>query len=164
MVDGLYSLNDIHKASGNNRRHQATNFMRLKNTKDLIDEIERSSYVRNGINSIAYKIIQGGESQYQGTFICYALVYSYAMWISSSFQLLVINSFHSSVIQQQQLSQKLNELCQNLNTINEELSNAGRLLSIGGKQIKPQIKLNIDNTLKQIQPSFELIGGACNGK
>ena len=164
MVDGLYSLNDIHKISGNSGKHQANNFMRLKSTKNLIDEIERSSYVRNGINSIAYKIIKGGYSQYQGTFICYALVYSYAMWISPSFQLLVINSFHSSVIQQQQLSQKLNELCQDLNTIDAELSNAGRLLSIGGKQIKPRIKRNIDSTFKQIQPSFELIGGADNGQ
>lgn len=33
MKDGLYSLNDLHKASGSKKKHQASNFMRLEATK-----------------------------------------------------------------------------------------------------------------------------------
>ena len=160
MIDGLYSLNDLHKASGNDKKHQATNFMRLENTKKLIVEIERSSDVRNGKNSVAYKIIQVGDSQQQGTFVCRELVYSYAMWISPRFQLLVIRAFDSMISQQQELSDRLNKLCNELNTVNAGLTSAGRFLCVGGKQIKPQLKKHIDNTLKQIQPSLELMGGA----
>ena len=159
MKDGLYSLNDLHRASGNNKKHQASNFMRLENTKSLIDEIERSSDVSNGTNSIAYKVIQGGESQQQGTFVCRELVYSYAMWISPRFQLMVIRAFDSIANQQQQLSQRLNGLCRDLSAVDTGLTVAGRFLCIGGKQIKPQIKQDIDSTLKQMQPCLELVGG-----
>ncbi|WP_286797157.1 KilA-N domain-containing protein [Psychrobacter sp. UBA6291] len=159
MKDGLYSLNDLHRASGSNKKHQASNFMRLEATKGLIDEIERSSDMSNGTNSIAYKVIQGGESQQQGTFVCRELVYSYAMWISPRFQLMVIRAFDSIANQKQQLSQRLNGLCHDLSMVDAGLTIAGRFLCIGGKQIKPQLQQDIDSTLKQMQPSLELVGG-----
>jgi len=159
MKDGLYSLNDLHRASGSNKKHQASNFMRLEATKGLIDEIERSSDMSNGTNSIAYKVIQGGESQQQGTFVCRELVYSYAMWISPRFQLMVIRAFDSIANQQQQLSQRLNGLCHDLSMVDAGLTIAGRFLCVGGKQIKPQLQQDIDSTIKQMQPSLELVGG-----
>lgn len=154
MKDGLYSLNDLHRVSGSNKKHQASNFMRLETTKGLIDEIERSSDMSNGTNSIAYKVIQGGESQQQGTFVCRELVYSYAMWVSPRFQLMVIRAFDGIANQQQQLSQRLNELCHDLSNVSAGLTIAGRFLCIGGKQIKPQLQQYIDSTLKQMQPSL----------
>ena len=159
MKDGLYSLNDLHRASGSNKKHQASNFMRLEATKGLVDEIERSSDMSNGTNSIAYKVIQGGESQQQGTFVCRELVYSYAMWISPRFQLMVIRAFDSIANPQQQLSQRLNGLCHDLSMVDAGLTIAGRFLCIGGKQIKPQLQQDIDSTIKQMQPSLELVGG-----
>lgn len=158
MKDGLYSLNDLHRASGSNKKHQASNFMRLEATKGLIDEIERSSDMSNGTNSIAYKVIQGGDSQQQGTFVCRELVYSYAMWISPRFQLMVIRAFDSIANQQQQLSQRLNGLCRDLSAVDAGLTIAGRFLCIGGKQIKPQLQQDIDSTLKQMQPSLNFVG------
>lgn len=158
MKDGLYSLNDLHRVSGSNKKHQASNFMRLETTKGLIDEIERSSDMSNGTKTIAYRVIQGGESQQQGTFVCRELVYSYAMWISPRFQLMVIRAFDAIANQQQQLSQRLNDLCHELNAVDTGLTIAGRFLCIGGKQIKPQLQQNIDSTLKQMQPSLNFVG------
>ena len=158
MKDGLYSLNDLHRASGSNKKHQASNFMRLEATKGLIDEIERSSYVSHGTKSMAYKVIQGGESQQQGTFVCRELVYSYAMWISPRFQLMVICAFDAIANQQQQLSQRLNDLYHDLSAVDTGLTIAGRFLCIGGKQIKPQLQQDIDSTLKQMQLSLNFVG------
>lgn len=162
MIDGLYSLNDLHKVSGGLSRHQANNFMRLENTKKLIAEIERSSDVRNGASTRAYKVIQGGSSNQQGTFVCRELVYSYAMWVSPRFQLAIISAFDAMVGNQMSLSDKLSRLINQLEKVDNDLTKAGRFLSIGGKQIKPQLKRSIDSTLKQIQPSLELIGGVIN--
>lgn len=158
MKDGLYSLNDLHRASGSKKKHQASNFMRLEATKGLIAEIDRSSDMSNGTNSTAYKIIQGGDSEQQGTFVCRELVYSYAMWISPRFQLMVIRAFDSIANQQQQLSQRLNGLCRDLSAVDAGLTIAGRFLCIGGKQIKPQLQQDIDSTLKQMQPSLNFVG------
>ena len=159
MIDGLYSLNDLHSVSGNNKKHKPTNFMRLENTKDLIAEIERCSDVSIEAKSSAYKVIKGGDSQ-QGTFVCRELVYSYAMWINPRFHLLVIRSFDSMTSQENALGQQFNELCKEYNIVNNNLSHAARFLSIGSKQIKPQIKQDIDSMLKQMQPSLELVGSA----
>ena len=81
MVDGLYSLNDLHKASGSEKKHQPALFMRNAETKDLIGEIERSTDLQNGEKSVAFKIIQGGNLKKvkQGTYVCKELVYRYAM-------------------------------------------------------------------------------------
>lgn len=158
MKDGLYSLNDLHRASGSNKKHKPANFMRIENTKSLIDEIERCSDMSNGTKSIAYKVIQGGQSEKQGTFVCRELVYSYAMWISPRFQLMVIRAFDAIANQQQQLSQRLNDLCHDLNAVDTGLTIAGRFLCIGGKQIKPQLQQDIDSTLKQMQPSLNFVG------
>ena len=158
MKDGLYSLNDLHRASGSNKKHKPANFMRIENTKNLITEIERCSDMSNGTKSMAYKVIQGGDSEQQGTFVCRELVYSYAMWISPRFQLIVIRAFDSIANQQQQLSQQLNSLCRDLHMVKNGLTIAGRFLCIGGKQIKPQLQQDIDSTLKQMQPSLNFVG------
>lgn len=157
MIDGLYSLNDLHRASGGSKKHQASNFMRLESTKALIDEIERSSDVSNGANLIAYKVIQGGHSEQQGTFVCRELVYSYAMWISPRFQLLVIRAFDAITNQRQKLSQQLNDLCRELSTVDASLTIAGRFLCVAGKQVKPQLKEEIGSVLDQMQPSLDLL-------
>lgn len=88
LLDGLYSLNDLHKASGGEKRHQPNRFIRIEQTQDLIKEIDRCPDV-----GIALKTKRGGNLQ--GTFVCKELVYSYAMWVSAKFQLAVIRAFDS---------------------------------------------------------------------
>lgn len=89
VIDGLYSLNDLHKAAGGIEKYKPANFMRLATTQELISEITRCSDM-----SIAHKVIKGGNG-YQGTFVCKELVYAYAMWISPKFHLAVIRTFDS---------------------------------------------------------------------
>lgn len=86
QLDGLYSLNDLHKASGGAEKHRPNQYMRLDTTKALIVEINNCADQR----SSATKSIQGCRG---GTYVCKELVYAYAMWISPSFHLKVIRAF-----------------------------------------------------------------------
>lgn len=83
--NGLFSLNDLHKVSGNDKNHQPSNFMANKQTQALIAELENE-------NQIAYDTVIG-KGKKQGTYACRELVYAYAMWISAKFNLEVIRAF-----------------------------------------------------------------------
>ncbi|WP_219702798.1 KilA-N domain-containing protein [Marinomonas lutimaris] len=88
-LDGLYSLNDLHKAAGSEKRHEPNRFIRIEKTKELIEEIERCPEM-----GIGAKAIRGGENQ--GTWVCKELVYAYVMWISPKFNLEVIRAFEQA--------------------------------------------------------------------
>lgn len=82
-AEGRFSLNDLHRAAGSEKRHQPSNWSMLDQTKALIAEIEIT-----GITGIQAK-------QGLGTFVCKELVYAYAMWISPAFHLKVIRAYDS---------------------------------------------------------------------
>ena len=90
VLNGKYSLNDLHKASSfprqPDKRFQPSNFLRLKQTNALIKEIQSSD-----VRSEPVLVINGGNEQ--GTYVCRELVYAYAMWVSAKFHLAVINAF-----------------------------------------------------------------------
>jgi len=99
--DGLYSLNDLHQASGGEAKHQPALFLRLDATQALIEEIEKTNSANLQSLEIgnshstdmqsAVKTINGGK--YRGTYACKELVIAYAAWISAAFHLKVINVF-----------------------------------------------------------------------
>ena len=101
--DGRYSLADLHKASGNLAKHKPSNFLRVEQTQELIKEIEQVSDVRLGETDhssnmrSAVKVINGGNNR--GTYVVKELVYSYAMWISAKFHLMVIRAYDSLVME-----------------------------------------------------------------
>lgn len=94
-MDGLFSLNDLHKASGANESHRPSNFIRTDQTKALIAEIERENSQSSNMSfqETAIKSVKGGK--YAGTYGCHEIIYAYAMWISSAFYLKVIRYFHA---------------------------------------------------------------------
>ncbi|OOF37448.1 bacteriocin [Rodentibacter rarus] len=82
--ENLYSLTDLHQASGSESKHKPSNFIRLDTTKDLVQEIEKDS------NTKAVKVIRGTHG---GTYACEELVLAYATWISPKFHLVVLRAF-----------------------------------------------------------------------
>ena len=101
--DGRYCLNDLHKASGGLEKHKPTRFIRNQQTQELIREIEQVSDMRLCENNqrpkmvFAVKTFHGGANQ--GTYVVEDLVYSYAMWISAKFHLMVIRAYRSQVME-----------------------------------------------------------------
>ena len=79
--NGLFSLNDLHRASGGEDRHAPRRWLQNIQTNDLIKELEK-----DGKPSIQSK-------QRLGTFVCRELVIAYGMWISPRFALQVIQTF-----------------------------------------------------------------------
>lgn len=83
--NGLFSLNDLHRASGSEKRHQPGYFFANDQTKALIEEITNT-----GIPAIETRRGANG-----GTYACRELVIAYAAWISAAFHLKVIRVFLS---------------------------------------------------------------------
>lgn len=81
--NGLYSLNDLHKAAENLQQHRPKYWLENKQTQDLIREIQKGGItpfeVRRGVHG--------------GTYACRELVIAYAAWISAAFHLKVIRVF-----------------------------------------------------------------------
>jgi hypothetical protein len=85
QFDGLYSLNDLHKASGEYPDQRPGKFIRNQQTQALIVEIEDA-----GIP--ASKTVRG-RGKAQGTYACRELLIAYAAWISAAFHLKVLRVF-----------------------------------------------------------------------
>lgn len=88
QLDGLFSLNDLHRSSGGESKHQPALFLRLDQTQALVSEISSST----DSQSLAVKTVLGKGKQ-QGTYACRELVIAYAAWISAAFHLKVIRVF-----------------------------------------------------------------------
>lgn len=84
QLNGLFSLNDLHKAAGGEAKHQPALFMRMEQTQALITEIGNST------DSQSFKTKEGRNG---GTYACRELVIAYAAWISAAFHLKVIRVF-----------------------------------------------------------------------
>ncbi|HEF4727119.1 TPA: KilA-N domain-containing protein, partial [Burkholderia multivorans] len=93
-AEGRYCLNDLHRAAGGEKRHQPSDWLRLKNTQELIAELAVPG-IPGTLENQPLAVIQGGIQQ--GTYVVKELVYAYAMWISPAFHLKVIRAYDEMV-------------------------------------------------------------------
>jgi hypothetical protein len=115
-ADGRFCLNDLHRASGGAKRHQPSNWLRLDQTKELIEELRKSLNLSvpgipgtERIKDLEPVVTARGFVD-QGTFVTKELVYAYAMWVSPAFNLRVIRTFDKWVAQQvQDLTRSLDQ-------------------------------------------------------
>lgn len=89
QLDNLYSLTDLHRASGGGQKHKPVLFLSNQQTKELISEIEIEGKV--GIPTSVVKTVRGGKNP--STYACEELMLAYAMWISPKFHLIVLRAF-----------------------------------------------------------------------
>jgi len=85
--DGLYSLNDLHKASGGKAKHKPVYFLSHEQTKALIEEWEKV-----GISTFKTDKVRNGS-----TYACAELLIAYAAWISPAFHMQVVRVFLDSL-------------------------------------------------------------------
>lgn len=95
-ADGRYCLNDLHRAAGEESKHKPSEWLRNKQTVDLVAEIARAGIPALEQNQ-PVSVINGGNKQ--GTYVVKPLVYAYAMWISPKFHLHVIEAYDAMVME-----------------------------------------------------------------
>lgn len=86
-ADGRYNLNQLHRASGGEKRHQPSDWLRTDSAKQLIAALETDP----GIPGTPVSVVRGGKAQ--GSFVCRELVLAYAMWVSPAFHLAVLRAY-----------------------------------------------------------------------
>ena len=102
---GRFCLNDLHQASGAERKNQPQYFLDNVKTQELVQEL-----IDTGIPVSPVEVVRGGLNQ--GTYVVKQIVYAYAMWISAKFHLKVINTFDALINHRQQLPQSFAEALQ----------------------------------------------------
>lgn len=96
QADGLYCLNDLHRAAGGENRHRPQYWLENKQTIDLIETMQADGIPSAKENQQVIKVLNG-----IGTFVCEELVYNYAAWVNPRFNLLVFRTFKDAVRQSQ---------------------------------------------------------------
>ncbi|OBX00273.1 KilA-N domain-containing protein [Gallibacterium genomosp. 1] len=139
----LYSLNDLHIASGSENKHRPALFIRLETTKELIAEMENENQPRNTI-----LVVKNGL----GSYACKELVIAYAAWISPAFHLVVLRAFLNQIeCKPQQIALPEPEKTITLNWTENELK---RLASFWCAAFE------MHQMLKHIEPGLRTIGSS----
>ncbi|EBU9233327.1 DNA-binding protein [Salmonella enterica subsp. enterica serovar Ituri] len=165
---GRYSINDLHKAAGNERRHEPSLWLGLLQTKELIEEILNTEIpvFKNGEESntgipVINPPVASKKGRYGGTYVCKELVYAYAMWISAAFALKVIRAYDSLVSGNVEVKPKVRQCT--ATQLTPLRQTAERLITTGLGKIYPDIwklvhqRFDVEH-IHQLQP--EQVGEA----
>ena len=166
---GLYSLNDLHKASGGDANKRPANFLKSPNVDEFIKELVSNSNCYAGSNIITKK-----PGRYGGTWVSSDVVYLYATWINPKFHVKVIQTFRALIemgISTTKITSVLDRIdklkhsslsptkrADKLSILETEyaqlMSDAGKMLALG--RGKPAELRDMQNEiLNEIQDSFE---------
>lgn len=130
--NGLYSLNDLHKAAGGLNKDLPNKFMASKSFKNVVS-------VLNAQNS-AFNPVEKRQGRYGGgTWICKELVYKYAMWVNAEFEVKVIQTFDSIIesVESPETMKALNDLTIKIESDKGIASECGKALA-HYKKVKKQ--------------------------
>ncbi|HCB1820666.1 TPA: KilA-N domain-containing protein [Citrobacter freundii] len=83
----LFSANDLHKIAGGDPTKRPAEWLRNKQTQELIEELSQAGIPARNI----YSVSQRGSNP--GTWLCEDLMYEYAAWLSPRFRLMMIHCF-----------------------------------------------------------------------
>lgn len=120
--NGLYSLNDLHKAAGSKNKHIPSKFYRSNNFKNIV-EILLSQ--KRTVEVIDKKTGRWGG----GTWVCEELVLKYAMWIDAGFELQVMQIFLATNKSAPATMTALNELTRKIESDKAIASQCGKELA-----------------------------------
>ena len=84
---GRYSLNDMHRAAGGDKRHQPSDFLRSESVRAFIAELDQTPGIC-GVSAVASATGRNG-----GTFGARLVVLRYAAWIAPTFEVQVYQCF-----------------------------------------------------------------------
>ncbi len=87
--DGLFSLDDLHIASGGDTAHLHEVFLDTPLAQAWVHDIEE----RQGESFIAISPLKAGADSPQPVFVCRELAQAYALWVSSEFAAAVLEAF-----------------------------------------------------------------------
>lgn len=85
---GRYSLNDLHRAAGGDKRHQPSDFLRSESVRAFIAELDTTP---ENPGVAAVQTINGGNAP--GTYGARLVVLRYAAWIAPAFEAQVYRCF-----------------------------------------------------------------------
>lgn len=84
---GRYSLNDLHRAAGGEKRHQPSDFLRSESVRAFIAELDQTPEIP-GVSAVA-----AGTGRSGGTYGARLVVLRYAAWIAPAFEVQVYRCF-----------------------------------------------------------------------
>ncbi|WP_392552901.1 KilA-N domain-containing protein [Orbus wheelerorum] len=161
---GLYCLNDFHRAAGSIHHKRPSKWLFTNQAQELIQELSPNS----GLGQNITNVVKGGVNP--GTYVCKELVYAYAMWISPTFNLKVIRTFDEVMTKQQPsdlYSNKINAsfmlldfLKKNLNLSNSSVLNGCKTIqqTFGLPNLTPNYAIDAPSDVidGSSRPSFSL--------
>lgn len=133
-AEGRYSLNDLHRASGGEAKHQPAFWLRNAQAQALVQELNNSANLQSSP-------VHSEEGRGGGTYVAEQLVVAYAAWISPKFHLEVINTFLAARTAQSEAVR--------LTLIEPEFTSACKLAERFGMQGN-QVLLSASNAVKQL--------------
>ena len=152
-IEGRYSLNDLHRAAGGEKKHQPAFFMQNNNFKNFLELLTHGKP--------RFEPMVRKQGRYGGgTWVCKELVYKYAMWINPHFELKVIQTFDKLMIDSYEKPASmaaLNELTAKIESDKDVASFCGKELN-KYKRIKKENKDAFDLTVEQAQLSLGFTG------
>lgn len=93
--NGLYCLNDLHKASGGESRHRPNNWLQNQQTIEFIKYLSSAGIPAVKENQQVIVTVNGGH--FRGTYGNRKVALAYATWISPEFFSLVLDVFDGVV-------------------------------------------------------------------